>query len=143
MPMLSLLLGSLLAQTAPATETSEALRRAAEAAQRAAEAAERAAAAAEKAAEANRPSAAPAEAAAKAAEAAAKAAEAAKAAAPPPSVIWTGTVALGLIVLTGNSQSITFSTSGAFERKSPDWIWGIKGSAAYGQTARPLSPPPP
>jgi hypothetical protein len=53
-------------------------------------------------------------------------------AAPAP-VTWTGTVALGLIALTGNSQTVTFSTNGALERKSPDWIWGIKAAAAYGQ----------
>jgi putative salt-induced outer membrane protein YdiY len=53
-------------------------------------------------------------------------------AAPAP-VTWTGTVALGLIALTGNSQTVTFSTNGAFERKSSEWIWGIKASAAYGR----------
>src|SRR5438045_2136701 len=130
MPMLALLLAVLLGQTpAPSQAATDALQRAADAAQRAAEAAERAAAAAQRAAEANRPSAAPAEAAQKAAEAAVKAAEAAKAAAPPPPVTWTGTVSLGLIALTGNSQALTFSTAGAFERKSPDWIRGITAGA--------------
>lgn len=53
---------------------------------------------------------------------------------PPPSpVTWAGTVALGLISLTGNSETLTFSTNAALERKSPDWIWGIKASGAYGR----------
>jgi hypothetical protein len=58
---------------------------------------------------------------------------------PPPApaqpTIWSGAVALGLIALSGNSRTITFSSNGAFERKSPSWIWGIKASGAYGQTA--------
>jgi hypothetical protein len=57
----------------------------------------------------------------------------AQTAAAPAPVTWTGTVSLGFIALTGNSQTVTFSTNAAFERKSPEWIWGIKGSAAYGQ----------
>jgi len=56
--------------------------------------------------------------------------------APPPAkpVVWTGTVALGLIALAGNSRTVTFSSTGAFERKSPDWIWAVKAFGAYGQT---------
>lgn len=58
--------------------------------------------------------------------------------APPANPItWSGTVALGLIALTGNSQTLTFSTTAAFERKSPDWILGIKTSAAYGNNTAP------
>ena len=53
-------------------------------------------------------------------------------AAPQP-VVWSGTVGLGLIALSGNSKTITFSSTGSFERKSPDWIWGIKAFGAYGQ----------
>jgi hypothetical protein len=52
---------------------------------------------------------------------------------PPAPVTWTGTVNLGLIALTGNSQTLTFSTNAALERKSPEWIWGLKANAAYGQ----------
>ena len=55
-------------------------------------------------------------------------------AAPAP-VTWTGTVNLGFISLTGNADTQTFSTGGKFERKSPDWIWGIKAAAAYGRAA--------
>ena len=125
--MIAFLVAVLLAQTsagpAPATDAAESARRAAEAAEKAAEAAQRAAEAAQKAAEsvAAKP-AAPAPAAAPAA------------AAPPAPVTWSGTVALGLIALTGNSQTLTFATNAGFERKSPDWIWGIKAAAAYGQT---------
>jgi putative salt-induced outer membrane protein YdiY len=52
---------------------------------------------------------------------------------PPAPVTWSGTVALGLISLTGNSKTLTFSTNSAFERRSPDWIWGMKTFAAYGR----------
>ena len=54
------------------------------------------------------------------------------AAAPAPT--WTGTVTLGLIALTGNSQTVTFATNGAFERKTTEWIWSVKAFAAYGQS---------
>lgn len=55
-------------------------------------------------------------------------------AAPAP-VTWTGTVNLGFISLTGNADTQTFSAGGKFERKSTDWIWGIKAAAAYGRGA--------
>jgi hypothetical protein len=104
----------------------------------------RAAAAAEKAAQA---AAIAAEAALKAAEAAARltaivpaklevpAAPAAPAAPPAAAkpAAWSGTVGLGLISLTGNSRTVTFSTNAAAERKSEGWILGAKLSAAYGQ----------
>ena len=135
-----LLIALLLAQTAAGAPAATPEQRAAVAAEQAAVAAQKAAEAALRAVEAmersQRPPAAAATEAARAAEASAgKAADAAQkavAAAPPNPVIWSGTVALGLIALTGNSQTITFSTNGAFERKSPDWIWGIKTFAAYG-----------
>src|SRR3954470_24971559 len=55
----------------------------------------------------------------------------------PPDVLWSGTVSLGFIALTGNSQTITFSTNAAIERKSKLWIWGVKAAAAYGQGETP------
>ena len=61
----------------------------------------------------------------------------AQTAATPAPVTWAGTVSLGFISLTGNSETVTFSTNAAFERKSPEWIWGIKGAAAYGQSTPP------
>ena len=126
------------AQSQPAAQAPDPTERAARAAEAAAAAAQKAAEAAQRAVEAVERSQKPAateaaraaeSAAGKAAEAAQKAAEAA----PPNPVTWSGTVTLGLIALTGNSQTLTFSTNGAFERKSPDWIWGIKTAAAYGQ----------
>ena len=99
---------------------------------RAAEAAERAATAAEKAAEA-------AQTAAKALEAMASPKPAAAAVpVPAPAAasasVWTGTLSAGLISLTGNANSMTFSTNGALQKKSEHWIWGAKMGAAYGQT---------
>jgi hypothetical protein len=55
----------------------------------------------------------------------------------PPDVLWSGTLGLGLIALTGNSQTVTFSTNAAFERKSKQWIVGVKAAAAYGQNQVP------
>src|SRR5438105_4942047 len=52
----------------------------------------------------------------------------------PAPATWTGTVALGLIALTGNSQTVTFASNAALERKSPEWIWGVKAFGAYGQS---------
>jgi hypothetical protein len=123
-----LLICSLLAQTTSATSD------AATSAERAAVAAEKAAVAAQKAAEAAQKSAEAVAAVVAAKPAAAPAAAAAVVAPPPPDVVWSGTVGLGLIALTGNSQTITFSTNAAIERKSKEWIWGFKASAAYGQS---------
>ncbi|HEX9049423.1 MAG TPA: DUF481 domain-containing protein, partial [Anaeromyxobacter sp.] len=58
---------------------------------------------------------------------------AAAAPAAPAASAWTGTVGLGLMSLTGNSRSITFTTNAAAERKSEDWIAGAKLLAAYGE----------
>jgi hypothetical protein len=96
--------------------------RAAEAAEKAAEAAARSAAAVEKMAGI----------APKPAEAA-PAAAAAAAPAGPPAAVWTGVIGVGLISLTGNSQSLTFKASAALQRKSEEWIWGLKAGAVYGQ----------
>jgi putative salt-induced outer membrane protein YdiY len=106
------------------------------------DAATRAAAAAEKAAQAAQVAA---EAALKAAEAAQKLSAvvparfevpAAPAAAPAPTPAkssWSGTVGLGLMSLTGNSRSITFTTNAAAEWKNEGWIAGGKLLAAYGE----------
>jgi hypothetical protein len=134
-----LLVAVLLAQVNPDAATSAA--RAADAAERAAAAAEKAAEAAQKSAEAvaaTKPPAAPATSAGSAASATAP--PVVPAAAPvPPDVLWSGTVGLGLIALTGNAQTITFSTNAAIERKSKQWIWGFKAAAAYGQNEAPGS----
>ncbi len=121
MPILALLFSTLLAQA----DAADSMRRAAEAAERAAVAAQKAAEAAEKAAEAaTKASAAP----------AAAPAAAALAAPAAPAPAWAGTVNLSLISLTGNSSTLTFSTNAALERKSTDWIWGVKAFGAYGQS---------
>jgi hypothetical protein len=54
--------------------------------------------------------------------------------APPPTPKgWEGTVGFGLIWLTGNAQSLTFSGNGAIEKKTDHWIFGVKASGVYGQ----------
>jgi hypothetical protein len=130
-----LLIGSLLlAQTTAGSSD------AATSAERAAAAAEKAAVAAQKAAEAAQKSAEAVAAltAAKPAAAPAAAPPVVPTAAPvPPDVIWSGTAGLSLIALTGNSQTITFATNAAIERKSKEWIWGFKAAAAYGQNEAP------
>jgi len=135
-------------------EEAVSIEKAADSAAGAADAANKAASAAEKAATA---AASAAESAAKAAEAAAKAVEqvqkstaaaaaaapatpAAPAAAPTtqtPSVVYTSVINLGLIALTGNAQSLSFTLGGSFQRKSQSWILSARGSAAYGQARTP------
>lgn len=94
-------------------------------------AAERAAVAAEKAAEA----------AAKAAEAAQRIADrvapapaAAAAAAAPSASSWAGTAGLGLSLLGGNTQTITFTGSVGLDKKWELWTLGIRATGAYGLT---------
>ncbi len=115
---------------AAAQKAAEAAAQAALAAQRAAESAQRSAEAIEKM---SPPRAAAAAVAASAVEARPADAIAPPKPADPAAPVWTGTVGLGLIALTGNSQTITFSTNAALQRKSEYWIWGIAAAAAYGQ----------
>jgi hypothetical protein len=113
-----------------AESASKAADAAAKAADRAAAAADHAASAVEKIAAAERAPAA----------AVSASSTAPAAAAPPPAAAtsteqaWTGSLNLGTIFLTGNSETITFTTALALERKSEDWIWGLKAAGAYGQT---------
>ncbi len=97
----------------------------AEAARRAAEAAERAAAAAERSA--------------KVVEDMAKRLEAAAAPEPVPAPAseptgWTGAIGLNLIAVTGSADTLTFSTTGAADRRWRDWVLSAKFAAAYGQS---------
>jgi hypothetical protein len=46
----------------------------------------------------------------------------------------TGNLSFGAIVLTGNSQTATFSFASAAVRKTPDWIYGFKATAASFET---------
>jgi putative salt-induced outer membrane protein YdiY len=68
---------------------------------------------------------------------AAKPVEAAKPAEPPRAAAWKGTVGAGLIVLTGNSESTTFSGSATASRERAGWIVSAKASGAYGRSRSP------
>jgi len=107
---------------------------------RSAVAAERAAAAAEKAADAAQRTADAVTAMAKGAPAAAMVPAAPAADAKPEEpkgATWTGSVALGLSYLAGNSQAMAFNVGAGAERKSDSWILGLKGAASYGQAKAP------
>jgi putative salt-induced outer membrane protein YdiY len=52
---------------------------------------------------------------------------------------WSGTVTLGAVVLTGNSQTTTLAFGSALKRETPDWIYGFKASAAYGRSTDPIT----
>jgi hypothetical protein len=123
--LLPALIALTLAQTNPSAEdaarSAQAAERAAQAAEKAANAAASSAAAVEKLVSAMQPGAKPAEAAA--------VSEAA-----PTGPIWSGSVGAGLISLTGNSESLTFSTTAAVERRTELWVMGLKAFGAYGQT---------
>jgi hypothetical protein len=116
-------------------------------AERAAQAAERAAQAAERAAEASARL-------AEAVERLAAAMQGAKPATPPaapdptstPAVEtapgphedpWKGTVGLGLIALSGNASTLTFSGLASAERKTTDWIYSVRANAVYGRSRPP------
>jgi Protein of unknown function, DUF481 len=100
----------------------------AEAARRAAEAAERAAAAAERSA--------------RVVEEMAKRLEEARTGAEPeaPAAVteeptgWTGAIGLNLIALTGSADTLTFSTTGAADRRWKEWVLSAKFGGAYGQS---------
>jgi putative salt-induced outer membrane protein YdiY len=127
----ALILPLLLAQTPPAVPPTET------AAERSAQAAEKAADAAEKAAEA----------AGRAANAAERIAQQKAAApvaepacvpaappAPPPPSPWAASVGLGLISLTGNTQSITFTGNALAQHTGKDWVFALNASGTYGQS---------
>ncbi len=124
MTLLALALTSLLTQADPSSNE-----RAAAAAEKAAESAERAAVAAEKAAAALQKLAELQAAAAGVAPAAAPAADAA-----PAPEVWKGLLGIGLISLTGNSESITGTVTAQADRKLGKWAIGFRAGGAYGQT---------
>lgn len=49
-------------------------------------------------------------------------------------VEWKGTVGAGLIILTGNSDTTTFTGSAAASRETLGWILSTKVTGAYGET---------
>jgi len=51
----------------------------------------------------------------------------------------TGSVSLGAIWLTGNSETVTLSLGASALRKTPDWIYGFKLSGAYGRSTDPVT----
>lgn len=122
---------------APATQPAPA----ATAEERAAAAAERAAAAAERAAEASARAAEAAERAAAVAVPAAAAPEA-PAAAPAEAAakkkdVWDVTLGAGLISLTGNASTFTFSGLASAQRTTDKWIYAFKAFSSYGRSRPP------
>jgi hypothetical protein len=114
-------------QAAPAATSAE--ERAAAAAERAAAAAERAAAAAERAAEAAERAAAVA---APAPAAPAAAADAAK-----KKDVWDVTLGAGLISITGNASTFTFSGLASAQRTTERWIYSFRAYSSYGRSRPP------
>jgi hypothetical protein len=54
---------------------------------------------------------------------------------------WKGTVGAGLIVLTGNSDTITSTAAAAASRETFGWILSAKAAGAYGRTRPPAGGP--
>jgi putative salt-induced outer membrane protein YdiY len=61
--------------------------------------------------------------------------------APPAASQWTGSVGLGLISITGNATAVTLTANGLAQFKTPDWIYGLKASAIYGESKPPTNDP--
>ncbi|HTO97577.1 MAG TPA: DUF481 domain-containing protein [Myxococcales bacterium] len=66
-------------------------------------------------------------------------AAAAPGAPPAPESTFAGTVGLGGVRLTGNSESTAVSFNAALEWKTPGWIYGFKGSGAYARSTDPAT----
>lgn len=49
----------------------------------------------------------------------------------------SGSVALGAVVLTGNSETTTLAFGSTLTRKTPSWIYDFKANAAYGKSTDP------
>ena len=123
--MLAFALITILSQTeVPSTDAATS---AAASAERAASAAERAAVAAQKAAEAVAKL-------MEAQSAAAGAAPVVAAAEEPKKDPWKGLVGLGLIAISGNSQTVTGTLNAQVDKKFGEWAFGARGTGAYGQT---------
>lgn len=117
MSVIGLTLAALLTQAEPAVAVPEL------------SAADRSAAAAEKAAEAAQKAA---EAAQRIADVIAPLPPAAAAPAEKKKEGWIGNLGIGLTFITGNSQMLTLTGSGAADRKWGDWALGVRLSGAYG-----------
>ncbi|HZI09247.1 MAG TPA: DUF481 domain-containing protein [Myxococcus sp.] len=125
--------------TPPGTPATQPAPAATSAEERAAAAAERAAAAAERAAEASARAAEAAErAAAVAAPASVPAAEAPAAAdAAKKKDVWDVTLGAGLISITGNASTFTFSGLASGQRTTERWIYAFKAYSSYGRSRPP------
>jgi hypothetical protein len=55
----------------------------------------------------------------------------------PPKAEWKGSVSAGLILLTGNSETTTFTGAAALSRETFGWILSAKAAGAYGRTRPP------
>jgi hypothetical protein len=56
---------------------------------------------------------------------------------PPKPPTWAGTAGAGLILLTGNTSSVTANAAAGAQRDSSDWILAAKATGVYGRT-RPV-----
>jgi len=61
---------------------------------------------------------------------------------PKPTADWQGTVGAGLILMTGNTQTTTFTGTALAIRESMGWIWTAKAGGAYGQNRAAVAPTP-
>ena len=52
---------------------------------------------------------------------------------PQPTADWQGNVGAGLIVMTGNTKTTTFTGGASAARESLGWIWSAKAAGAYGR----------
>ncbi|MBX7101233.1 MAG: DUF481 domain-containing protein [Myxococcaceae bacterium] len=47
---------------------------------------------------------------------------------------WTGLVGVGLVALSGNSETLTFTANGQVDKKFGEWALGARATGAYGQS---------
>jgi putative salt-induced outer membrane protein YdiY len=52
---------------------------------------------------------------------------------------WTGSVGLGLISLSGNASTLTFNGLVSAQRKTREWIYGVRAQAVYGRSRLPAT----
>lgn len=61
---------------------------------------------------------------------------------PKPTADWQGNVGAGLILMTGNTQTTTFTGNASGLRESAGWIWSAKAAGAYGENRATVAPAP-
>ena len=62
--------------------------------------------------------------------------------APKPADFWQGNVGAGLILMTGNTRTTTFTGNAMAVRDSLGWIWTAKAWGAYGRNRAAVAPTP-